>query len=173
MFLFRFSRAAPGPHPGPLPPSGRGGLLLVGGGFGWLSGEEGELVVFVWGGGGFLFAKGASLPSRCLGRSRTAPTDVGLGVRGRGLRVALALLVGMVGVGGVFLASPPRASPARLWLRALLPLRRRGLWPCPAPRPNPLLIFPLKGGRGVWGVVRLDAGLGGLEGFLDVLLCVG
>ena len=77
---------SPVPHPGPLPPSGRGGLLVAGGGFNWWSGVCGMAGWFLFGGSLFLrralrFLRGGwAVLERPL-------RGGGHGVRGRGLWV--------------------------------------------------------------------------------------
>ena len=129
----------------------------------------------------------ASLPSRCLGRSRTAPTGGGSGVRGRGCGTAV-FLRGAVVVGGVLLAPrlpgpSPRPSPAerergfvvgrwRFWLG-------ESFWPCLPGIPRCCLAFwasLVRAGlrlrrRGRWGcwpvpTVRVwGSGFGGMREF--------
>ena len=144
--------------------AGEGVLLVVDGGFGWWSGG--------WDGGWFLFGESlflrrcASLPSRCLGRSRTAPTvRAGCG-GGWGSRFAPPLALtpalsrpageGVCWWGGcepdlaIGQATAPRASPARF--RIAPPYATKGvcgsaLPPLP-PHPGPLGERGFVGGDG-------------------------
>ena len=91
------------------PPVGRGGLLVVDGGF--------QLVVGVWRDGVVLgweslfLRRCASLPSRCLGRSRTAPTGGGLGVLEGGCGGWRYFCRVRWWLGGVLLVPPPGHPP--------------------------------------------------------------
>ena len=173
MFLFRFSRAAPGPHPGPLPPSGRGGLLLVGGGFGWLSGEEGELVVFVWGGGGLSFCEGRFASFAVLGPFTNGP----YGCRSRCSWTGSAGGVGFAGWDGggggslSGLASPgiPRSPLASRPLTS----STKGAVALPCSSPEPPFDLPLERGKGCGGCGSSRCWLGRLGGFFGCLVVCG
>ena len=114
---------SPGPHPGPLPPSGRGGLLVAGGGFNWWSGVCGMAGWFLFGGSLFLrralrFLRGGwAVLERPL-------RGGGHGVRGRGLWVVWWFCGKVVWMGECFwprfpgiprspLASRPLASSTK------------------------------------------------------------